>query len=254
MEIQEKGHRLLKNALEILDYVADSPEPITFNNLKQQFKLSKSSIYNLLQTMLLTGYLERDSAGHYSIGIRCFRTGSAFRVSNPFERRAKEVVEGINTACKETVHFAVLQDTDVVYIYKFDSIHALRIYSQVGKKIPAHTTAIGKAMLSGYSDEELRSFYMETKLVSLTPKSITSFRVLLEQMHEVRRTSIAYEQEESTPDVKCVAVPIMNSKKIPVAGISVAFPVYREDKEVEKVIPLLLKAKKDLEDLYAMYE
>ncbi|MDR2553765.1 MAG: IclR family transcriptional regulator [Treponema sp.] len=252
--MSNKGHRLLQNALEILDYTADSPNPVLFREIQEMFDLPRSTIYNLLQTLLLTGYLEKDSAGRYSVGIRCFRTGSAFRVSNPFERRAKEIVEKINTACKETTHFAVLQGTDVVYVYKFDSVHALRIYSQVGKAIPAHTTAIGKAMLSGYSDEELRSFYGETKLASLTPRSITSFKLLLEQLNEIRRTSIAYEQEESTPNVKCVAVPVLNSVKIPVAGISVAFPVYYENKEVEKVIPLLLEAKEKLEALYVLYE
>jgi DNA-binding IclR family transcriptional regulator len=113
---------------------------------------------------------------------------------------------------------------------------------------------LGKAMLSGYSDEEIYSFYGEIKLAVLTPKTITSLKVLMDQIREVRRTSIAYDEEESTPKVKCVAVPVFDANKKPVAGVSVSFPVYYESKEVEKVIPLLLEAKKELEDLYALYK
>jgi DNA-binding IclR family transcriptional regulator len=142
----------------------------------------------------------------------------------------------------------------VVYIYKFESAHALRVHSQVGKALPAHATALGKAMLSGYSDEEIYSFYGKAKLTVLTPKTITSLKIIIEQIHEIRRTSIAYDEEESTPNVKCVAVPIFDSNKKPVAGVSVSFPVYYESKEVEKVIPLLLEAKKELEELYALYK
>jgi DNA-binding IclR family transcriptional regulator len=250
----KSGHRLLQNALEILNFVADNPEPVTCRHLHEAFPLSKSTMYNLIQTMINSGYLEKDAAGQYSVGIRCFRTGSAFRVLNPFKRRAKEIVEGVCIACNETTHLAVLEGTDVVYIYKFDSTQAIRIYSQVGKKVPAHTTAIGKALLSGYSDDEIRSFYGTSKLPVLTPKSINSVKVLIEQLREVRRTSIAYEQEESTPYVKCIAVPIMNSNNFPIAAMSIALPIYREDKVIKKMLPVLLDAKKKLENLYAMYE
>jgi DNA-binding IclR family transcriptional regulator len=254
MAMENKGHRLLQSTLEILNYVADSPDPVVFKDIQEQFALPRSTIYNLLQTLLLMKYLERDSAGQYSIGIRCFRTGSAFQISNPFERRARDIVEKVNAACKETTNFAVLQGTDVVYIYKFESVHALRVHSQVGKALPAHATALGKAMLSGYSDEEITSLYKETTLVVLTSGTITSLKVLMEQIRKVRRTSIAYDEEESTPNVKCVAVPVFDINKKPVAGVSVSFPVYYASKEVKKVIPLLLRAKKELEDLYALYK
>jgi DNA-binding IclR family transcriptional regulator len=252
--MENKGHRLLQNTLEILNYVADSPNPVVFKDIQEQFALPRSTIYSLLQTLLLMQYLEKDFAGRYSIGIRCFRTGSSFQISNPFERRARDIVEKINAACKETTHFAVLQGTDIVYIHKFESVHALRVHSQVGKALPAHATALGKAMLSGYSDEEIYSFYGETELTALTPKTITSLKVLMKQIGEVRRTSIAYDEEESTPKVKCVAVPVFDSNKKPVAGVSVSFPVYYEDREVENVIPLLLEAKKELEKLRALYK
>jgi DNA-binding IclR family transcriptional regulator len=253
VEMHEKEHRILKYTLEMLDRIADTTNPLEIKEILDMFPLSRSTVYNLLQTLVNMGYLEKDSGGHYSIGIRCFRTGNAFRASNPFINKARDIVERVNKICKETTHFALLEGTDVIYLYKFDSAHAIRIHSEIGKKIPAHTTAIGKAMLSCYSDEDIEALYPNGKLPSQTPKSITSIKVLIGQLREVRRTSIAYEQEESTPYVKCIAVAIVNAQNFPVAGLSIAMPIYRDEKDINKMIPLLLDAKKELEDLNALY-
>jgi DNA-binding IclR family transcriptional regulator len=252
--MQRSDHRLLQNALEILNFVADSSEPVVFRNLQQAFPLPKSTISKLLLTMINSGYLERDSLGVYTIGVRCFKTGNSFRISNPFLHRAKDIVEGVCKACNETTHLAVLDGTDVVYIYKFDSAHPIRIYSAIGKRIPAHTTAIGKALLSGYTDEEIYALYPDAKLPIMTPNSITSIKELINQLHEIRKTSVAYESEESTPHVKCIAVPINNSENIPIAGLSLAVPIYRGSKNTKTIINTLLEAKKKLEELHAIYE
>jgi DNA-binding IclR family transcriptional regulator len=252
--MEKKGHRLLQNAFEILNYVADNPEAVTNRDLKEKFPLPKSTLYNMVQTMINAGYLEKSSGGRLSIGIRCFKTGNAFRTINPFIQRAKDIVEMVNAACDETTHLAVLEGTDITYIYKFDSSHAVRIHSQVGKRLPAHATALGKAMLSGFSDREIRDMYPGKELPALTAKSITSIDVLIAQLHEIRRSSIAYDQEESTPEVRCIAVPIMNSKKFPIAGISISMPIYRKEIKVKQMIPILREAKQKLEELYSIYE
>ena len=150
--MQEKNHRLLQCALEMLNYVADCGQPVSFKELSDTFDFPKSTIHNLAQTMANLGYLQKNNGtGKYTIGIRCFQTGNAFRQSNLFLNMAKEIVERLCLESNETTHFAVLEGTEVIYMYKFDSNQPIRVHSQVGKKIPAHTTAIGKALLSGYS-------------------------------------------------------------------------------------------------------
>jgi DNA-binding IclR family transcriptional regulator len=252
--MQEKGHRLLGYALEILDRIADSPVPLSLKDIQTLFPISRSTVYNLVQALSIRGYIEKDPGDNFCIGIRCFRTGNAFRTANPFNSRIRPIIEEVNRASKETTHFAILNGTQVVYLYKFDSAHAIRIHSEVGKAIPAHTTAIGKAILSCFSDEEILALYPDKKLPAMTSKSITSFNVLLKQLQEIRSVSIAFEQEESTPYVKCLAVPILNSQYLPAAGLSIAFPVYWDDSKTKKLIPLLLEAKKKLEALNSLYE
>lgn len=253
--MQDKNHRLLQTALEILNYVADSTDPVSFKAITERFSLPKSTVHNLVQTMNNLHYLEKNQdSGKFSVGIRCFQSGNAYRKMRPFQVKAGEIVEKLSQACNETTHFAVLQNTDVIYIYKYDSTHSIRVYSEVGKKVPAHATAIGKALLAGYSDDEIRALYPSGELPALTAHSITSVDILVEQLHEVRRTSVAYEFEESSPYVKCIAVPIMNRNRFPIAGLSLALPIYREETNTQNLIHLLLKAKSELEELYALYE
>lgn len=253
--MQEKNHRLLQVSLEILTTIADSGEQVSFKEITTWFSLPKSTLHNLVQTLCNTGYLEKnEETGKYAIGISCFQTGMAFRKANPFKKQARKIVENVSLSCNETTHFAVLERTDVVYIYKYDSTQSIRVYSEVGRKVPAHATAIGKALLSGYTDDQVRALYPSEELPALTAHSITSLDILLEQLREIRRNSIAFEHEESSPYVKCIAVPVLNSKGFPAAALSLALPIYREDANTQKLIQLLMDAKKELEQLYALYE
>ena len=253
--MEGKNHRLLQCALEILNDVSDRQEPVSFKEICETAQMPKSTVHNLVQTLFNMNYLSQDPiTGKYTVGMRSFITGNAYRVTNPAQIMAKEIVERVARQSNETTHYAVLEGTDVVYIYKFDSTHSIRVYSQVGKRVPAHVTAIGKAILSGYTDEELRSFYPDPVLPALTPSSITSLDALLVQLRQVRATSVAFENEESSPQVKCIAVSVMNTKGRPVAGLSLAMPVYRGEDDTPALARLLLDAKQELEQLYALYD
>jgi DNA-binding IclR family transcriptional regulator len=230
--MQGSGHRLLEHALDILDYIGSSSKPVVFKKLKEAISLPKSTLNKLIHTLVYKGYLEKGQTGCYTIGIQCFKTGSAFRIIEPFWQRAKSIVEEVCKVCNETTHLAVLEGIYVVYIYKFDSTQPIRIYSREGRKIPAHTTAIGKALLSGYSDEEIYKLYPDAKLPVMTPNSIISIKELLDQLHEIRRISIAFESEESTPQVKCIAVPIRNSQGKPIAALSVAMGLSKKYRQL----------------------
>lgn len=127
--MQGSGHRLLEYALDILDYIGSNSKPVVFRELKESISLPKSTLNKLIHTLVYKGYLEKGRTGCYTIGIQCFKTGSAFRVIEPFWQRAKPIVEEVCKVCNETIHLAVLEGIYVVYIYKFDSTQPIRIYS-----------------------------------------------------------------------------------------------------------------------------
>ncbi|WP_373218162.1 IclR family transcriptional regulator [Ruminococcus sp. 5_1_39BFAA] len=246
--MEQKNHRLLQCALEILQYIAKQPKGVSFKEICTITDLPKSSTHNLVQTMCNMNFLQKkENYNEYRIGLNCFEVGNAYLSTNPFYSTAKEIVENVSMRCNQTSHFGILNGHDTVYLYKFDSNQPLRIASHTGKRIPAHATAIGKALLSGFTNNELLELYKDYVMEPMTSHTITSLDELAAQIEEVRRTQTAYESEESSPYVRCIAVPIHNRMGKVIAAISVSFPIYRADLDTAPFLDALFDAKRQLE-------
>jgi DNA-binding IclR family transcriptional regulator len=246
----KKNHRILESALDIMQFIAEKTEDVGFKEICDVFNLPKSTAHNLLHTMTSMNFLQKKAdSGRYTIGLKCFEVGNAYLALNPFYTRAKEVVESISLTCNETIHFAILDGIEVVYLYKFDSMQPLRIFSHIGKRIPAHATAIGKAILSGLSNEQLLELYPEKVLPAMTENTITDRDILFKQLQAIRNEGVAFEREESTPFIQCFGVPIFSKQKKPIAGISISLPVMRGLDDKDTFIKLLQEGQRELESI-----
>lgn len=253
--MEQKNHRLLQCALEILQYISVQPKGVSFKEICTITDLPKSSVHNLVQTMCNMDFLQKkENYNSYRIGLKCFEVGNAYLSTNPFYATARDIVESLSAHCNQTAHFGILNGHDTIYLYKFDSNQPLRIVSHIGKRIPAHATAIGKALLSGYSKSELSDLYKDYKLKPMTEHTITSFDALEAQIEEIRKTKIAYESEESSPYIRCMAVPIQNKEGIVIAAISISFPIYQDDLCTTVFRKALLDAKQQLETALMTYD
>lgn len=112
------------------------------------------------------------------------------------------------------------------------------MYSAIGKRLPAYSTAVGKALMAGYTEEELRALYPEG-LKPITPHTITDFGVLAEQLRQVKEKQMAYEKEESNEMIRCTAKPILKNGTA-VAAMSVTIPLFRWTEEKQEFIEQLL--------------
>jgi DNA-binding IclR family transcriptional regulator len=242
-----KNHRMLEKAMLILEYISDQREGSQLTDICTVFSMPKSSGHSLLNTLANMGYLQKDDRNRYSIGIKTFEVGSKFIDNNDFYAYSRDVLRELVSAAEETAHMAVLEETDIVYLSKYDSSHVIRMVSSVGKRVPAHATALGKALLSGKKDDEIRSLYRDRGLVKLTANTITMLPILLEQLEETRRTGFATEREESTIGVQCVAVPIKNKTGETTMSISISVPVARWNNGFEIFKAPLLEAKRKME-------
>ena len=131
-----------------------------------------------------------------------------------------------------------LSGGDALCLIKVDSPEAIRMFSAPGRKMPAYSTALGKALLSDKTKECIHSLYPDG-LHPVTEKTIVDMGILLQQLEEVKRTGIATESEENAMMIRCFAVPIVNNGTV-AAAISVAIPVFRcTDEKIETIIKLL---------------
>ena len=244
--MEVKNHRMLKKALQMLEYIANQPDGVSLIDICSQLSMAKSSAYVLLMTFVNMGYVKKSTNNRFIIGMKPFEIGSKFVENNDFSLYSRDVLKELVDAVDETAHLAVLDGSDVVYLSKCDCSHVVRMSSSVGKRIPAHATALGKALLSGKTDEEIREMY-SGGMRKITAKTIDDVDILLQQLNETRQTGFSYEQEESTLGVQCIAVPVKEHSGSVYLGLSLSVPIIRKDFNFDLMKQPLLEAKLRLE-------
>jgi DNA-binding IclR family transcriptional regulator len=204
--------------------------PLAIREVAAELGLPRSTVHELVHTLVELGALAptADSRG-FTLGLLLHELGSAYMSEVDLAREGHGVAEIVAKACGETVHLAVLDGVEVVYLAKVDSIHAVRMVSAVGRRLPAHCTAVGKALLSGLPDGELarRLGGEGAQLPAMTPNSITSLPALKGALSRVRALGYSLDDCESNPDVRCVAAPVYEHGGGVVAAMSISVPTSR---------------------------
>lgn len=245
MEVVE--HRPTARVLDILEVLANTSEGLTLTEISNLIQVPKSTILPLVRTLVYRKFLFFDKNSYkYSIGINCFCIGSSFTNNMTAFKFIKNEMNYIVKETNEICQMGIMHDNKVLYVAKVDSTDPIRIISYVGKKLPAYCTALGKAMLSQISFEDLKKIYPD-ELTAFTKNTITDINILYNQLLEIRKTYIASEYGEINEQSYCIATPIFQNNKI-VAAISVSVPFFRMSNEKTHLIEkLLLEAKSKIE-------
>jgi DNA-binding IclR family transcriptional regulator len=192
--------------VELLELLARTSEPLTLSEIQRELSYPKSSLFVLLRTLVARGWVETDRRGTgYSIGVRALLVGTSYLDRDPVIRAATRVLEELRADVNETVHLARLDGADVVYLASRESGHQLRLTSRVGRRLPAHATSLGKALLAQHSDEEVDAI-LPADLVALTPRTLTERPALFADLAETRERGYALERGENTAGLGCFAV------------------------------------------------
>ena len=242
-----RKHRMLEKALLILEYISGQPEGVTLPEICAHMQMAKSSAYSLLMTFVNMNYVKRGVNNRFVIGMKPFEIGSRFIENSDFFLYSRDVLKELADAVKATAHLAALDGSDVVYLSKCGGTPTVQMSSSVGKRLPAHATALGKALLSGKSDKDIRKIYHAGEMQQLTPSTITDPELLITQLHEIRSEGFAYECEESSLGIRCIAVPVMEGSGSVYLGLSLSVPAVRTEPELEQMKQPLLAAKLRLE-------
>jgi IclR family transcriptional regulator, KDG regulon repressor len=220
-------------ATDILELFLGEESTLSAADIVQRLDLPRSTVHELLTTLVERRYLERrqDADSQYQLGSRLLDLGSRYQQRLKFAAEADTVARQVAAQCRETVHVAVLDGDEVVYISKIDSTYPVRLISQVGRRLPAHCTAVGKVLLAGLPASRINDLFQGRKLIALTEHSITSNEVLLNELAQIKRDRVGYEMCESNRDAGCVAAPVVDARGDWAAAISISVPTTRQNKE-----------------------
>jgi IclR family transcriptional regulator, KDG regulon repressor len=220
----------LGRGLDLLDRLRAAGAPMAAGELTAALELPRTTVHELLRTLVEHGCVEavEGTPRRYRLGLRLFELGNAYAAALDLPREAAGVAADVSAACLETVHVAVRDGADVVYVAKADSTHPVRMVSALGGRLPAHLTAVGKMLLAAVDDAELERMYPPGReLPALTPASIRSLSGLRRELAQIRRTGLAFDRCESNRDVNCVAAPVRDHGGATVAALSISVPVMR---------------------------
>ncbi|GAA5154811.1 IclR family transcriptional regulator [Microbacterium pseudoresistens] len=182
--------------------------------------LAKSTTSRIVQELVVHQLLERTASG-VRLGLRVFELGEAAARPRDLRKVALASMSDLRSAVGLTVHLAVLEREEVVYIEILPARGTPRLPSRVGGRMPAHATGVGKALLA-FHDEQFVDALVADGLSKVGPHTVTDADRLRRELARVRAVGVAYEREESGPGIACAAACIRGTSGEPVAAISAA--------------------------------
>lgn len=195
-------------------------DTLGISELARRTGLPKSSVHRLTGSLLAHGLLERDSGG-VRLGLKLFEIGQLVTRQRGLVDAARPVLADLREATHNTVHLAILEGTEVVYLDVLRGPDSPRLPSRVGGRFPAHATGVGKAVLA-FSGDDVVERVVRAGMPRISTRTITSPALLRRQLTKIREERVAFEREESSAGTVCVASPVLDNPEHAVAAISIS--------------------------------
>lgn len=217
--------------LDILELFLSHDVPLGAPDVVRMTGYPKTSVHELLSTLVAREYLHRDeSAGTFRLGVRLLQLGNAYSARFDMLKSANDVAREVAARSGETVSVATLEGADIFYLAKVESRDNLRLPSSIGQRLPASVTGLGKALLAYVSPQQrARLFPDPSSLPAMTEHSIRTLSELDADLGRVLERGVAFENQESTPNVRCAAAPVRDVTGAVVAAISISVASARWD-------------------------
>ncbi|WP_235031899.1 IclR family transcriptional regulator [Actinacidiphila yanglinensis] len=234
--------------LEVLELLGADGARLSLAEMAASMAVPKSSLHAILRTMQARGWVDLDPSGtRYSLGLKALLTGTAYLEGDDVTSLAGPVLDALAEETGEAVHLGRLDGTHVVYLAKRESRHALRMYSAVGRRLPAHATGLGKAVLAQYDPAEVQR-RLDWPLERLTPDTVVDPEEFLAQLAEARLRGWAADDGENSVDIRCVAVALGSGQGED--AISCSAPKSRmDDARMEEIAQAVTEAAHSLSTL-----
>ena len=233
----------VERALSILEMVAASGGGLTNSDLSRRLKIPKSSASYILRVMERRDYLRRDDGGKYKLGFKILDlTGRAIPSQDVREAAKPVLAEFLKKTRLPEAHLAVLDNGRAVYVEKVEGEQSfIKMDIWVGHRLPVHTTAIGKVLVSHLPDDEVLKILETRQMEKKTKRSITDPAKFLRETARVRKYGFAVDDEENAEGVRCVAAPIFDAGGKVIAALGTSSVIMHIDEAHMPVIVDLVK-------------
>lgn len=217
-------------ALELLKLLVNNP--LRVQEVADQLGIHKSTASRLLSTLQEAGFVRLNHDRKYELGYAVFELAHALSENMDLRKLARPHLEVLNKDTNETVHLAVLDGGEIIYIDKIDTSRPLRMYSRIGKRAHAYCTGVGKALLAYLPTEELESVLANISFKRFTDRTIVDKTQMYSELKKIRSNGIAWDRGEHEEKIYCIAAPIFDFNDRVVASISISSTITYTPEEV----------------------
>jgi IclR family acetate operon transcriptional repressor len=224
----------LDRALDVLEALAEADDEIALSQLTEQVGLPLGTVHRLLSGLVERGYAAQDRETRlYGPGPRLLAVAARASANRRFSlsRIARPVLHQLTAATDETSNLLTLQGDEGVYSEQVASARLVRSFTEVGQRVPLYCTGGGKAILAGFTPEQLEAYLARTALRAFTPKTLAAPDLLRAELEHARAQGFALDDEEREAGVCCVAAPVFDRFGRCVAALSISGPTTRLSRE-----------------------
>jgi IclR family transcriptional regulator, pca regulon regulatory protein len=235
----------LGRGLAILGCFVDGPSHLSLAELCERVNLNRGTTFRLLRTLEHAGYVSQDpSSKKYQLTLKVLDLQRAALRGLDVATHARPLMEQINERFEESVSVAILEGTSIRYIARVPSRRIMSINLDVGSKLPAHATSLGKVLLAGLTEAEISSLYEGIELKWFTDKTIVTFESLIMAVYQTGRLGFAINDEELEVGLRSVSAPIHDHTGRVIAAMNVSVSSARMSVEFLEthVAPILVEA------------
>lgn len=209
-------------AVQVLSALTDAREALSLANLTQQLGLPKSSLLSLCNSLCETGLVRRTERGNYELGSRVLDFANAYLRKTDITKEFVHAWDEMHELRDEGVVLAVLDGIDAVYVACRNGTRPLGVTYRIGMRLPACCTATGKALLSTLPENQVRQIYRGVTLPSLTPRSHSKLKTLIDDLTGIRLRGYALDDEETREGMYCIGAPVFDAGGHAIAAVAVS--------------------------------
>ena len=221
------GTTVTSRVLALLEAFDADHRSLSLTELAERAGLSLSTTHRLVAELARWGALVRRSSGEYVIGRRLWDLGLLAPVQSDLRQVASPFLHDIYGATLATVHLAVRDGTEVLYVDRLSGHASVPVVSQIGSRLPLHATGVGKVLLA-YAPDQVRDTVLRN-LTRVTPYTVTQPGRLLADLRHVRSEGFAQTVEEMSLGACSVAVPVRSGQQV-VAALGIVVPTLKRDR------------------------
>lgn len=235
-------------AVEIMEELAKSEDGLGVTEISKILNYGVSATYHLLNTLRQCNIVEQDKkTKKYRIGFALFRISGMAKRQNVLANLAQPYLDKLREKAGETSNLVILDDTDIIYIAQSESTKLLKMFAQLGAKVPLYCTGGGKVILA-YQPKEVQDLILSRiKFEKYTRHTITDSEELGKELQTIKQRGYGFDNGEKEEGVTCVAAPVFDCYGEAIASVSISGPTNRlKEKQMSSIIKNVVDIAKEI--------